>query len=212
MLFLPENIESLPRKERERIYKRADILNASVYLFAENGFENTTIDDIAEKAEYGKGTIYNYFNSKEEIYSAILKSIFDSYLISLREVDNEKESFFDFILELTNRLFSFCVTYRYAFAIISRARTNSILPSSNIAENLKQYQNMVDEIFIKRIIKANNRKEIKKIDANSLITMYRSMIFPYIYNKMFCDKLSSIDIEKESTLVVDILFNGIRKT
>lgn len=211
MLFIPSNIESLPRKERERIYKQADILNAAAYLFAENGYENTTIDDIAEKSEFGKGTLYNYFSGKEEIYSAILSSVFDSYLNSLRAINKDKVSFFDFIYELTVRLFSFCVNYKHAFAIISRARTNSTTLTSNTAKLLNDYQRKTDEIFIKRIERAINKKEIKKIDPISLITLYRSMIFPYVYNKMFCNQQYEIDIEKESNLVVDVLFNGINR-
>lgn len=50
--------------------KRATILEASIRVFAEKGWRNTKIADIAEAADIGKGTIYEYFQSKDEILAA----------------------------------------------------------------------------------------------------------------------------------------------
>ena len=60
------------RKERERLFKKQEILDATIKIFAKKGFKATTLDEIAEKSEFGKGTIYNYFSSKEEIYKEII--------------------------------------------------------------------------------------------------------------------------------------------
>lgn len=53
------------RRERKKEETRSRILSSAFKLFAENGFEATTIDQIAEAADIGKGTFYNYFSSKE---------------------------------------------------------------------------------------------------------------------------------------------------
>lgn len=53
------------RRERKKEETRSRILNSAFKLFVENGFESTTIDQIAEAADIGKGTFYNYFPSKE---------------------------------------------------------------------------------------------------------------------------------------------------
>lgn len=55
------------RKERERNLRREDILTAAERVFAGKGIVASTIDDIAREAELGKGTLYNYFPSKEAI-------------------------------------------------------------------------------------------------------------------------------------------------
>jgi AcrR family transcriptional regulator len=60
------------RREREQQMRREAILDSSRKLFNDRGFELTTIDAIASSAELGKGTIYSYFSSKEEIYIAML--------------------------------------------------------------------------------------------------------------------------------------------
>jgi AcrR family transcriptional regulator len=60
------------RREREQQMRREVILDSARRLFTEKGFDQTTVDAIASYAELGKGTIYSYFSSKEEIYIAML--------------------------------------------------------------------------------------------------------------------------------------------
>lgn len=60
--------------------KRAAILDAAVQTFATNGFHAARISDIAEIAGVGKGTVYLYFSSKEDILISILQSYVDDAL------------------------------------------------------------------------------------------------------------------------------------
>jgi AcrR family transcriptional regulator len=60
------------RREREKTQTRINIIKAAEKLFLSQGFENTTMEQIANKAQYSKGTIYNYYNSKDELYVAML--------------------------------------------------------------------------------------------------------------------------------------------
>lgn len=59
--------ERLTRRERERLTRKKEIIDAAQGLFFSKGFENTTMDEIADRAEFGKPTLYTYFKSKEEI-------------------------------------------------------------------------------------------------------------------------------------------------
>jgi AcrR family transcriptional regulator len=60
------------RKEREKQNRRCDIIKAARIVFARRGFNEATLDEIADVAEYGKGTLYNYFQSKEELFDAVI--------------------------------------------------------------------------------------------------------------------------------------------
>jgi AcrR family transcriptional regulator len=61
------------RKEREKKLRRDQILTAAIELIEKQGFEKTTMDEIAEKAELSKGTLYLYFNDKSTLHKAIKK-------------------------------------------------------------------------------------------------------------------------------------------
>lgn len=73
------------RKERDIEARRKLILTAATDLFLRNGFSRVTLDDIAAAIEFSKGTIYNHFGSKEEIFASILLDHLNSLLASLRE-------------------------------------------------------------------------------------------------------------------------------
>ncbi|MDP8211432.1 MAG: TetR/AcrR family transcriptional regulator [Candidatus Stygibacter australis] len=60
------------RKERERELRKRSILTAAHRIFMEKGFDNTTMDDIADAVELSKGAVYFYFKSKSELCLSIL--------------------------------------------------------------------------------------------------------------------------------------------
>lgn len=52
--------------------KRVNILAAAAELFASQPFHKVVLSDVAEKAGVGKGTLYIYFKSKEDLYFSVL--------------------------------------------------------------------------------------------------------------------------------------------
>ncbi|MFE8697152.1 TetR/AcrR family transcriptional regulator [Cytobacillus sp. FJAT-53684] len=58
--------------EKYKEEKKRNIINSALICFAEKGFETATIDDIVVHSGFSKGTIYNYFSSKDEIYLEVL--------------------------------------------------------------------------------------------------------------------------------------------
>lgn len=77
------------RKERERKRRKDRILNAAISLIEEKGFEKTTMEEIAERAEFSKGTLYLYYNDKSSLFQAIkkrgLKYLHDQFLQILQK-------------------------------------------------------------------------------------------------------------------------------
>ncbi len=58
------------RKEREKEERREEIINAAEGIFFAKGLALATMDEIAQKAELSKGTLYVYYKSKEDLYLA----------------------------------------------------------------------------------------------------------------------------------------------
>ena len=67
-------MSSEERRKKEKENRKNSILKVARKLFFERGFKSVTVDLIAAKAEVSKGSIYLYFDSKEEIYTQILIS------------------------------------------------------------------------------------------------------------------------------------------
>lgn len=59
--------------EQTRVETRRALLDAAASAFARDGYHQTTIDSVSEAAGVAKGTIYNYFSSKEELLHALIE-------------------------------------------------------------------------------------------------------------------------------------------
>ena len=62
-LYRGLNVKRKVRKENTR----KKVFKAALELFANEGFEKTTIEDITKKADVAKGTFYNFFSKKEDV-------------------------------------------------------------------------------------------------------------------------------------------------
>ena len=64
----------LSRKEREKLLHREEILESALRLFSDKGFHNVSMQDIANESEFGVGTLYNFFDSKEQLFIELMKA------------------------------------------------------------------------------------------------------------------------------------------
>ncbi len=64
---------TLSRRERKKRETRRRIYSAAFELFLEKGFEHTTVEEIAERADVGKGTVFNYFPRKSSFLAALVE-------------------------------------------------------------------------------------------------------------------------------------------
>ncbi len=81
----------MTRKEKEFEFKRNLMLDSARILFLKNGFDQTTIKDIAIQSEFSRVTIYKYFKSKMDILLPILfEALYDNYKKYDAEIRNSK--------------------------------------------------------------------------------------------------------------------------
>jgi len=69
----------LTRREREKLKHRQEILDAALHLFSENGFHNVSMQQVADRSEFSIGTLYNFFDNKEHLYSTLLGGLSEKF-------------------------------------------------------------------------------------------------------------------------------------
>jgi AcrR family transcriptional regulator len=69
-----ETTRTEPRFERRKDARPGEILDAALELFVERGFAATRLDDVAQRAGVSKGTVYLYFDGKEELFKSVVRS------------------------------------------------------------------------------------------------------------------------------------------
>lgn len=119
--------------ERRRQEKKEAILNASLELFKKYGFNKVSIVDIANKASVSQVSIYNFFNSKENLKNELLKKLWKNYyqaITSIIESDvsiqSKIEKFFYTVVEYSGN---------YSANFIAESFRNQIKKEANTSES-----------------------------------------------------------------------------
>ena len=75
--------QALPRRQREKLRQRQEILATALDLFSQKGYHNVSMHEIAEKAEFATGTLYKFFQNKEDLYKTIVLERCDDFEAAL---------------------------------------------------------------------------------------------------------------------------------
>ncbi len=77
------------RKKREKDQRIQGILQAAKKVFFSKGYQRTTMDEIAFEAEISKPTIYQYFRTKDELYSALMLPFLEEFGARFEKIDKK---------------------------------------------------------------------------------------------------------------------------
>lgn len=147
--------------------KRQKIIQLSLGEFAENDYQSASISKIVSKAGIAKGSFYQYFTDKSDLYSYLLELGAQkkaALMVSTFE-QNSEDSFFDSLDRLFNSLTRFELQYPELSKIGYKAATGkSPIPS----ELLKNAKLATQQFFADMISKGIERGEVRKnVDVNA---------------------------------------------
>ncbi len=169
-----ETIEQqFSRKERERHFKRQEIVAAARLVFAMQGFSAATLDDIADEAEYSKGTLYNYFESKEELFETVIADVVDEFVEIATEhcTDTERglrDSYLSFARDLLRHLFANVGIYSLVMREFHKMEANTHL--AMLMPNLIM-------IMAEPLERAIRSGDVEPLPAEQTSMMFITMIF-----------------------------------
>ena len=188
---------------------RQKLVDVARQLFAKNGFENTTMNDIAISSGKGRRTLYTYFKSKEEVYYAVIESELERLSDKLDEVAAKKIRPQDKIIELI---------YTHLSMIKETVVRNGNLRAEffrNIWMGEKQRKNFdEDEIELFRKVysegKAEGEFDIENVELVADITHYciKGLEVPYIYGRLG----HGMTEEMSKPLVAKVVYGALGKS
>jgi AcrR family transcriptional regulator len=86
-----------PRFQRRKQDRPAEITEAALEAFAENGYAATKVDEVAKRAGVSKGLLYLYFKTKEDLFKAVIRSFLspriDALISNIEETELSAEEF-----------------------------------------------------------------------------------------------------------------------
>ena len=165
------------RKQKEYDFKRNLIIDAAREIFFEKGFDNSTMADIAKKAGYSKGSIYSYFNSKNEICFHIFNAHFEKIITRIKTITN---SDLNGLAKLKK---------------IKKVFVNEFLKKSNFSKIIDSFKHHRNQCL----------QTTKEIEKNSSLTSEINSCFNDVINAGIKDK--SIKANTDSEKLANALWN-----
>ena len=153
----------ISRKQREREQRRKGLIDAAEKLFFEKGYDNVTMDEIADEAEVNKALLYYYFKNKEALFFAVdlrgVRILHELYLkCSNLDVDGYTK-----IKSMIQSLFEFSKDYSDYFRIYRYAGTERFQMSDNEdAKELVDLTTGIWRIMVEAILQGMKDGTIRK--------------------------------------------------
>lgn len=115
-------MDQVPNPVRTKTSLQSDkILDAAANLFATQRFHEVRMDDIAAGAAVAKGTLYRYFNDKEELYLAMLTRASEQFLVRLKADTARTNTLRERLRAIVTSLITFFDEHPNLFDLIQRA-------------------------------------------------------------------------------------------
>lgn len=201
---------SLPRKERERLARREEILDAARQVFSERGFEKARLDEIAEVAELGKGTIYNYFKSKEELFASVIVRGIKLFQDFVSDAVQNKSNPTEKIAAYIDAAFEFFERHRQLFSIFELERS-SLARSLNddmfntFCEKEAGLLQFLEQLFYEGIKNGN----FKKLDSLKLAQTLFGLI--HFITIQAIREPEKHNLKRDATFIKHLFFDGVAK-
>lgn len=114
--------------------KRNLIIDVAANLFSEFGFHEVNMEMVAKQAGIAKGTIYNYFKSKDDLYFAINETRLTKLILELERKFKEQADVIEDLRGFVIHTFMFLLKYKDFFLIFQRTRLKKQQLKSNTLE------------------------------------------------------------------------------
>ena len=187
---------------------RQILIDVARQMFAKNGLEGTTMNDIAAASGKGRRTLYTYFNSKEDVYYAVIEGELERLSDKLDEVAAKKIKPQDKIIELI---------YTHLSMIKETVMRNGNL-RAEFFRNIWMVEKVrkkfdADEIAIFRRVYAEGNEmgefDMENVDIVADITHYciKGLEVPYIYGRLG----HGLTDDTSRPLVAKFVYGALRK-
>jgi len=201
---------TLGRKDREKLARRCDILHAARKVFAQRGYKEATLEEIAEQAEFAKGTLYNYFQSKEDIFREII-------LLLLEDIENLAQSAVEAGGDAREILFRYAreaIDYykkhedMLKIAVCEMARVRMDDDESHMTQVMKRI-NGLESILAAALQKDIRRKKIVHEDPEDLAQVFVTIIHHRSMRWFLQGKnIQTVDSHEEAEFATRLFFEG----
>jgi len=202
--------ETLSRRDREKLAHRLDIMDAATRIFAQKGYSNATLEEIAQEAEFSKGTLYLYFSSKEDLLYSIISEKSDEIFKNVPEILTGNTPLKDELRELFMRTAELSFDQQDFTRMLMAIHAMDYRPFSEekVEEFMLNHDKFWNYVTI-RVQSAIDNGELRNVDPEAVSGLIHGSLDQMMMSRWNCESLDCLKIAIDC--VIDIFFNGIAK-
>lgn len=201
-MLIKENRNTRKQKKREKI------LEVAAELFSRKNYHEVMMDEVARLTNIAKGTVYNYFESKEELYFTIMSQKLNKLNTSLKEKISEEISCIESLHSFVIHLYMFMIKYPSFFLMYQKEYLNA---ENDFCEQLKS-QNEELKSILKGILRKGIRdNQFRNLDEDFSVKLILGSIFGAVQRGIANDYSGQTLVEEREKLfdfVLHALYSG----
>ncbi|MHC4467529.1 MAG: TetR/AcrR family transcriptional regulator [Planctomycetota bacterium] len=140
------NISEKSRSQKRARRTRKKLKEAALDAFNEKSIDAVTIEEITEKADVGKGTLYQHFEDKEEIVVTLVEDAVEHLIEFIRAYSAEPDTLEEMLEHLLNAHYKFSVKAKEEFMLLFQGKLLLKLESETLDELEEPYLRYLEEI------------------------------------------------------------------
>lgn len=142
-----ENTKQKSLRDRKKLQTRLQIINSAKELFSQKNYDDVSIDDIAEYSVLSRTTVYNYFNTKEEIYIEIGIQGLEEIYEKQQSIIKTEMSGIELIIKLSRNILNTYTSNPLSYDILRyylQINTQAEIPAHKILKKLEEGEKIDD--------------------------------------------------------------------
>ncbi len=206
-------IITFSRKEREKKGRQQEILQAARALFAEKGYHDTTLEEIAHKAEFAKGTIYNYFANKDEMFYGIIENVFDEMdSITAAAMATPGTGAREKLTAYAKAVISHSMAHSDLFMLMLRQAHHQLTDEFDKKIKNLHERDLATRTTIAQVLAEDiSNEHLKAYDPLEITFLFEGMLRSYcMYHIKARHQLTAAEIDRAADLIVAVYFDGIQ--
>lgn len=191
--------------------KQKKVLQASLELFASQGFEATTSQQIAKRAGVSVGSVYHTFPTKQAILVAVLAPIFEGTMDTVANQFNDNT--FGKGFESVEELVKITIADRFYFADkninVIRLMVGQMLVNSVFVEDLKKFfEQQAKQLVLPTIVRLQAEQKIKNLPIEKILQILFYPLATYIGKRVL--GINNMSLEEEIEFATEITIKTLK--
>lgn len=209
-------MDSISRREKDRLMREDDIINAAEKIFIRTGFEKASMDEIASEAQFTRKTVYQYFMNKENLYVAVVARGFKQLYSYIQQEEKASQDGFQKLRHMGLAYYKFYTEHPDTFLLmnlIGHIKSNE--ENTYYHQEFNKINNSITEEIAKVIKEGKADGSIKDgLDVTMLTHTAQFVMSGFFYELSLAGKTYtkhySISQKEFVDFILDLLFDAFR--